>query len=525
MAAIVCRKGVIIFEKDLMAYLGIDLYVKVKKTFTRTVMLKHNQMKSARLVLIENTPNGKLLIISRFLAEKYMQKGYLKSVKSNLTSGETIKLGRFTCNPYPYQTVIHDYIMNLHFTPEKISSGFAGVILELEAGLGKTFAAALFVRTFSVKTLYIVPNEYLLEQGIDDFEKCFPDLTMGRYYSKKKTDGDIVFMIVNSATSNEFYIGKGKTRKTLTPKEYFSRFGFAIWDEVHEYATPARAKAFAAVSTQIVLGITAEANHREDKMDFISHFNAGPVLEAETIPNFDIPMEDRYLSNITIIKYLGHPRYTENLINDGTGLMQTSKMTRQVIQDPWRTQIIVDCAIELYSTGHNFFIWCDMREVVLIIRDILAKIGLSVSTPEHDIAHLMGGTTKEEIRAAQNARIVVATYQYAYRGVSLPKFDAMIFATPRRAKIYQTLKRIFRMGGDTNTVREIIDIVDERTKLKNQQTDRNKQYMRDIFGATIKKKKMEYTDINIDDKKNIYNTCVLNRIKMEERIEPTWLTD
>ena len=117
----------------------------------------------------------------------------------------------------------------------------------------------------------------------------------------------------------------------------------------------------------------------------------------------------------------------------------------------------------------------------------------------------MGGTTKDEMIQAQNARVIVATYQYAYRGVSLPKFDAMIFVTPRRAKIYQTLKRIFRISGDTTIERKIIDFVDVKTKLKNQLTDRKKQYTSDIFGMTINNIKIDYTSVVVSkDHKSLY---------------------
>lgn len=185
--------------------------------------------------------------------------------------------------------------------------------------------------------------------------------------------------------------------------------------------------------------------------------------------------------------------------------MMCSAMVRQIIQDPYRMAIIIDNAKHLYARGHNFFIWCDMREIVQIIRDVLQQVGLPVASPE--IAHLMGGISDETIKSAQESRIIVATYQYAYRGVSLPKFDAMIFATPRRAKMYQTLKRIFRMGGDTSIDRQIIDIVDSRTNLKNQLYDRTTQYT--AFESTVETQKIMFSDVAIPDNSNI--VPIINR--------------
>ncbi len=414
MSAVLGRKGVIIFEKDVINTIGAENYVKMKKTFTKTIRLPYNKYKSARMVHIDIHNGQKLLRISRFLAFQYLKKGYLTSIRNNLPRGDEIVIGHFACNPYPIQITVHNYIMQNYFTPEMRDAGSSGLICELEAGLGKTFLAATIINSIKLKTLYVVPSEYLLEQAIDDLSKCFPDISIGRYYGKKKTDGDIVVAIINSMLSDE-YILNGKKVK---PAAFFSRFGLAIFDEVHEYNTVERSKAFTNINSLYMLGITAEANNREDKMDFIGHYNVGPVLYSDKIPGFDVPDDDRYKASVQIVRYGGSPKYTENLVNDSTGMMQTSKMTRQILQDPHRMQLIVDYSKELYSAGHNFFIWCDMREAVYIISDILRQLDIfeDIMAPENDVAYLMGGTSKEDIVRAQNARIIVATYQYAYRG-------------------------------------------------------------------------------------------------------------
>lgn len=489
MSAILGRTGVLIKEDDILKLIGIDNYIKMKKTFKKTIMIKHGQYKTTTIVNRDNVKLGQnnksniVLKMMRFVAETYYNMGYIKSIKSSLYDGEVIKFPDMAITPYAIQQLCCDHIMANYFNKERVDLGFGGVILELEAGLGKTYTAALIAKKLSLKTLYIVPSsEYLMEQAIDDFKKCFPNISIGKYYGRCKTDGDIVFMIINSVCNKSFTINN----VVLTPKEYYSRFGLTIWDEAHEYSTKERSNAFVAANTKYMLGLTAEANNREDKCDFISHYGIGPVLIADQIPGYDVPIEDRYEANIRIIKYRGPPQYTKN-IDSSQGLMIVSKMSKQIIQDPYRLQLIVNFASELYAKGHNFFIWCDIRDIVTIIVSILKELGYSAMDGDstknigEDSAHLMGGVKKDQIISAQNARIIVATYQYAYRGVSLPKFDGMIFATPRRAKIMQTLKRIFRMGGDTTIVREIIDIVDDRTKLKNQLSSRRQVYKSDVF--------------------------------------------
>ena len=61
-------------------------------------------------------------------------------------------------------------------------------------------------------------------------------------------------------------------------------------------------------------------------------------------------------------------------------------------------------------------------------------------------------------------------------GVSIPRMDALILATPRKTKSRQYINRIFRLGSDYTSVRKIIDIVDWCTHMKAQYYHRKKYY-------------------------------------------------
>lgn len=611
MSAILCRRGVIVDVQDVINNVGQSNYLAMKKTFMRRMMLEFNKFRVVKLV--QTDPNNKnILIIPRFLAFNYLEKGYITSIKNILPQGENINIDNFACVPYPVQTIIHDKIIGEYFDSSNLEKGSAGVVCELEAGLGKTFLAAQIINTLKKKTLYVVPSsEFLLQQAYDDLRKCFPTLKIGFYYGKKKIDGDIVIAIVNSLQGKTYKLNK----VDLTAKEFFSRFGLTIFDETHEYCTDERSKVFINTNTPYMLGITAEANNREDKCDFIAHYHVGPVLYSDKF--FTMDKDERYKSSVQIVRYNGPEKYTQNLINEGTGMMSMCRMVRQISQDHARIQLIIDHTRKLYDAGHNLFIWCDMRASVKILYDILKDIFDGIAAPEikpiqsardalneseiydtmvqmisknlpelrdkrdasihaHNMiqtldnserekllhivcgvatvessnlspdaraiynlfnsddddsggdsgddsgddtvpSYLMGGCTAEDIYRARDSRLIIATYQYAYRGVSLPKFDAMIFATPRKAKIYQTLKRIFRMGGDLSIERKIVDIVDNKTKLKSQLSKRKKQYDRPLFDATITEAKIKYDDIVVANK-TLYDTVIKKHIDVEFHI-------
>jgi hypothetical protein len=151
---------------------------------------------------------------------------------------------------------------------------------------------------------------------------------------------------------------------------------------------------------------------------------------------------------------------------------------------------------------------------------MLTEYGIECTIYDIDSISLMGGSTMDTIEQAQTSRVIVATYQYAYKGISLPNFDSMIFATPRRSKIYQTLKRIYRLGGDPTKIREIVDIVDNKTNLKSQFSSRKKEYDNPVFNMTYTTNKIDYTSIILHDKiSSILSTASIKYLDSEHIIE------
>jgi hypothetical protein len=551
MTCVITSRGAIVLEEDLVKQVGVEKYIKFKRGFTKTIKLGFNKYINVTIVKQERVKKDDkvitVLIIPRFLVFNPKLNGFFTNYIANFPESTLINKPVFinSFTPHNFQSIIVEHAITNYLTPDRAIRGEAGVIIEVEAGLGKTFIGSMIFKHLGLKTLYIVPNKYLLDQALDDFKKCFGDtVKYGEYSCREKRDGDIVFMIINSVTSDTFTItkeqtGKKTTKKTsceITPAEYMKQFGLSIWDEVHEYASHKRAVSFSRVNTKYMLGLTAEANSRVDKLDFVVHNNCGNVLVAETIPGFKLPEQERFNSNITIVNYSGPNEYCKTIYNK-TGMMSSAEMSKQLCRDPYRTYFILIEIIRLCKNGHNVFIWCDMRRGVNMYRNYLERIGLTPTTIDDDesaesdnelvddmsnqdisdeeiiandkinegddilpnvmFGFLMGSITKKEILEAKESQIIIATYQYAYRGVSLPNFDAMIMTTPRRAKTYQTLKRIFRMGGDSSITRQIIDIVDIRTKLKNQKSARMEQYKKPIFNATIINKKIDFSRISV----------------------------
>ncbi|MFA6165821.1 MAG: DEAD/DEAH box helicase family protein [Gemmatimonadaceae bacterium] len=111
-----------------------------------------------------------------------------------------------------------------------------------------------------------------------------------------------------------------------------------------------------------------------------------------------------------------------------------------------------------------------------------------------DISLLRGGVARGEVAGARRAgsHIVLTTYGFSRRGISLPDMTAIVTATPRRNGQRQILGRILRRGSDESIVRQVVDFVDVRTGLRGQYADRRRIYLEKKY--PIQKVSVSYED-------------------------------
>lgn len=122
-------------------------------------------------------------------------------------------------------------------------------------------------------------------------------------------------------------------------------------------------------------------------------------------------------------------------------------------------------------------------EFVKRVRKVAAEKQAAAAGPDRSMSLLRGGVAAEELGKARRAKshIVLTTYGYSRRGISLPDMTALVMASPRRNGGIQLVGRIKRRGSDQRIKRVIVDIVDVCTGLKSQSTDRNKAYKESEF--------------------------------------------
>jgi hypothetical protein len=208
-----------------------------------------------RAVLYSNivVNNVNCILFPRTLLRIFLSTRIVDSVEVLLEPPRLIS-AELTIELYANQHILIDHLMGAVYTPERITRGTAACILNLRAGMGKTFIAGGVVARLGMRTLYIVPKRPLALQAVKDLRACFYDstagITIGMYgKTAKKSDPssvvekqDITVIVINSA------LGRDST--------FFRGYSCVVLDEVHSYCSEQRRGIFRAATARAMLGMS-----------------------------------------------------------------------------------------------------------------------------------------------------------------------------------------------------------------------------------------------------------------------------
>jgi 3-hydroxymyristoyl/3-hydroxydecanoyl-(acyl carrier protein) dehydratase len=318
---------------------------------------------------------------------------------------------------------------------------------------------------------------------------------------------------------------------------YFKRFNFVIYDEIHEYCGKTDRRAFTRAQAPCVLGLTASPNERPDKFDKIARFYIGTLINAKEIENYQVSAFN-FTSSYYPVFYNCPPEYGNHheVYND---------TLNELINDPYRTKLIVKLTKKLLVEDRNIFIFTERRKHAALIKLAMEKdaveaenlepndevieeepddndtipdtntyVSDSEPAEEEPFDHekhliqsnflndsasiLIGGVTAEsEIISEQKSKVIIATYHYLSTGRSIKKMDTIILAMPRKSKTLQTFGRIFRLNGDETIHRKIFDIVDNCHKVKAQYNHRKKIALNEYKSQIEDKIHVKYDEITL----------------------------
>jgi hypothetical protein len=247
-----------------------------------------------------------------------------------------------------------------------------------------------------------------------------------------------------------------------------------------------------------MLGLSATPNDMEYKaLANFSIWGLGQIIDAMDIKGVESQKAD-FTADVHYIKYYGPAEFTKLLINDYTQTTSIASTLNMLTADPYRNSIIIKCIQDCLKLKLNVFVFSDRKEQLTYLQEQLTKkqIQNDIMIDDNAYMRLTGGASNTDLNiAVNNSSVILSTYQYMSTGISIPKMNALVMATPRKSYMEQIVKRVFRLSGDTTIKRQIYDIVDMKLTIKNQFSIRKKFYKENNYNIIIEE--FKYGDIQI----------------------------
>jgi len=380
--------------------------------------------------------------------------------------------------------------------------------IKLGTGLGKTILGLGLIMNMRMKTMVVTPTIAIAQTWLDDAVLTCPELKIGMYDKKTTNAFDVVVIIVNTFCKQE--------------EMFLDGYGMVVIDEAHEYHSPTRMDSlWLAQAAPYIVGLSATPDSASHGLDKIVYKFLGKPIDVITLPGCEVP-DVSFTVKIKAIKYHGDPQYSGRVLTKG-GTVSTVLTIGSMVRDASRMNLVVQEIRRLRSEGHGVMVFAEIRSYVAEIAKELAKyelgeIELQTDTTEasgtvvvnkeaavineagtsgEKCSILQGGITSEQLASTKKAgaHVVLTTYGYSRRGVSLVEMTSLVLATPRKSNTIQIIGRILRRGSDMTKVREIVDIVDVNSGFQTQFTERNKIYSSQHYPVTQVTKKFTDSDI------------------------------
>ena len=235
-------------------------------------------------------------------------------------------------------------------------------------------------------------------------------------------------------------------------------FGMTVIDESHHIPSCTFSKILFKVNAKYVVGLTATPN-RKDGLTNVLHWHVGETLYEE--------MPDRREQTTTLVEVY---YYVTSRVSYKIDPRNYADMITKLCNDEERTEVIIEAIQEQLSLDPHR----ERRMLILTERKsharTIANLLQDIYGKDRSCGLLLGGMKKETLEGEMEKDLLVATYNLMSEGISIPKLNSILFASPKR-DVVQALGRIFRkIHKDVNPL--IIDIADSilRGQLKGRLT-------------------------------------------------------
>jgi len=325
-----------------------------------------------------------------------------------------------------------------------------GAVLTLPCGFGKTCVAIYLITRLCAKTLVVVHKEFLMEQWRASLAR-FTDCSVGviRQRVEDVKDRHVVVAMAQSL-SRRSYASLGS-------------FDFLVVDEVHNMATRCFSKVLLkAGGARFTLGLSATPE-RPDGLSKVFRWFLGAQSVRKERPPLRLEVRTvRYTGVRPVIDFRGEMNLAATL----TALSEEGPRNRRIVEE-------VEGLLRS-SAGRNVLVLSSRIRQLRALQEALSASSVHA-------ALYVGGTSKEELKQAEQARVLLATYEMVNEGFDLPKLNVVVFATPR-SRVEQAVGRILR-NPNPELVPVVVDVVDEKPPMFLGQHKQRQKYYQSVVAS------------------------------------------
>jgi superfamily II DNA or RNA helicase len=234
------------------------------------------------------------------------------------------------------------------------------------------------------------------------------------------------------------------------PPEFFDWPGLIIFDEVHRVAAQTWSRVPPKFSSRWRIGLSATPR-RKDGAENVFRYHIGPVMFAGKERRLAPAIRRVY----TTFRVVRTPMFNPSL-------MKHNLLLRFMCANETRNKQIIQQLVLAVLSGRKVLILSERLNHLKRLQDLLIKSWPSDKGPVPSIGYHVGGMSEDDLYAATECRVILATVQYVTEALDIPALDTLFLVTPL-ADVEQAVGRILRpFEGKKNPV--VVDFIDSQVQ-------------------------------------------------------------
>jgi len=330
----------------------------------------------------------------------------------------------------------------------------SGGIIQSPTGSGKTIMAIDIMSRLKLKTLVIVPTDYLMKQWTErllehtNLQSKEIGICRGDICEFKNEFTKVVIGMIHSLAKPGRY-----------PESFYKEFGLCVIDEVHKLSAPTFSQSLPQFFTKYRLGMSATAR-RKDGLENVFFFHIGRICSASTKQDIK--------PTVFMMKYDDEASHHEGCVWGGE--LSLGRYFNKLAVIDRRNNFIADAVKRMYDKGRDILILSDRIRQLNLLQLKFKKMNVSLE----DVGIFTG-----VVKIGLDRKILLATYGSAGLGADIPRLSAVVFATPR-VDVEQSMGRVLRVTQDKPQL--VLDIIDVRSSIMRKWAGVRMKYYQQVAG-------------------------------------------